>query len=124
MNQPTEDASNCPSFEDALKQLEAIVHDLEEGQVGLGEALSRYEEGVRLLRQCYKLLENAERKIEALCEVDAAGNAKTVKFDDQATLSCEEKPASGAGRRPQAVIPRRPPTPSPQSGMDEADRLF
>jgi exodeoxyribonuclease VII small subunit len=30
-----------PSFEEALDRLEAIVHELEEGQIGLEESLAR-----------------------------------------------------------------------------------
>ena len=51
-----------PSFEESLDALEEIVHALEEGQIGLAEALTRYEQGVKLLRQCYELLAGAERK--------------------------------------------------------------
>jgi exodeoxyribonuclease VII small subunit len=75
-----------PKFEDALKRLEEIVHALEDGNVGLNESLERYEEGVKLLRQSYELLERAERKIELLSGVDADGNPVTRSFDATATL--------------------------------------
>ena len=41
---------------------------------GLNESLERYEEGVKLLRQSYELLQRAERRIELLSGVDAEGN--------------------------------------------------
>ena len=69
----TADAAS-PSFEEALAELDAIVHDLEEGQTGLAEALARYEQGVGLLKRCYGLLERAERRIELLTGIDAQGN--------------------------------------------------
>ncbi|MBC7854203.1 MAG: exodeoxyribonuclease VII small subunit, partial [Pirellulaceae bacterium] len=72
--------SDPPSFEAALASLEAIVHDLEDGDLGLAEALARYEQGIKHLRHCYGLLEQAERKIELLTGIDAAGRAKTVPF--------------------------------------------
>ena len=50
-------ATEPPSFEQALASLEQIVHDLEEGRLGLAESLARYEEGVKLLKQCHGLLE-------------------------------------------------------------------
>jgi exodeoxyribonuclease VII small subunit len=84
--------SSQPSFEQSLKRLEEIVHLLEEGDLGLNEALERYEEGVVLLRQSYDLLQRAERKIELLSGVDAEGNPITQTFDDTATLEKEEKP--------------------------------
>ena len=76
-----EAAPDQPTFEEALKRLEEIVHLLEEGEIGLSEALARYEEGVKLLRQSYDLLERAERRIELLSGVDAEGNPNTQPFD-------------------------------------------
>ena len=61
---PPDSPSGQLDFEEALKRLEQIVHTLEEGDIGLDEALKRYEEGVKLLRQSYELLERAERRIE------------------------------------------------------------
>ncbi len=67
----------APSFEEAVGRLETIVRDLEDGETGLDESLARYEEGVRLLRRCYEMLERAERKIALLSGVDADGNPIT-----------------------------------------------
>jgi exodeoxyribonuclease VII small subunit len=77
------------TFEQALARLEEIVHLLEEGDLGLSEAMQRYEEGVKLLRQSYEMLEGAERKIELLSGVDAEGNPVTEPFDDTATFKNE-----------------------------------
>ena len=78
------------SFEHALAELETIVAQLEEGQIPLAESLARYEQGVKLLRQCYQILENAERKIELLNRVDSDGQAHSEPFDDR-DASLEEK---------------------------------
>jgi exodeoxyribonuclease VII small subunit len=78
-----------------MERLEEIVHQLEEGDLGLSEAMSRYEEGVKLLRQSFDLLERAERKIELLSGVDADGNPVTQPFDDEATFGRGE----GRGKR-------------------------
>ena len=91
--------SNPPSFEDALKRLEEIVHALEEGELGLNEALERYEEGVKLLRQSYELLQRAERRIELLSGVDSEGNPVTEPFDDTATFDKRESGKSRSRRR-------------------------
>lgn len=95
---PPEQPREPPSFEEALGQLEAIVHELEEGEIGLNEALARYEQGVKLLRQCYDLLERAERKIEILGGLDAQGKPVTEPFDDEA-LSLDEKARRRSRRR-------------------------
>ena len=95
-DQPTVD---CPTFEEALENLEAIVHDLEEGQIGLADALARYEQGVKLLRQCFSLLEGAERKIELLSGFDTAGNPVAIPFDDESSLARDEKGEARSRRR-------------------------
>ena len=71
-----------PNFEQALDRLEEIVRLLEDGQLGLSEAMSRYEEGVKLLRQAYEMLEGAQRKIELLSGVDAEGSPITRPLED------------------------------------------
>jgi exodeoxyribonuclease VII small subunit len=90
-DKPIEKNSEQPNFEQSLGRLEEIVHLLEEGELGLNEALERYEEGVKLLRQSYDLLQRAERRIEILSGVDADGNPLTQPFDDTATADLEKK---------------------------------
>jgi exodeoxyribonuclease VII small subunit len=68
------------SFEDALVALEAAVHDLEDGRLGLSESLARYEESVRHLKRCYQLLEAAEKKVELLTGVADDGTPLTQPF--------------------------------------------
>ena len=62
-------------FEDALKKLEAIVRELEEGELSLESSLARYEQGVRLARFCNSKLEEAEKRIEML-QTDEDGEPK------------------------------------------------
>lgn len=90
---------NPPNFEDALSRLEAVVHELEEGQLGLNDALARYEEGVRLLRQCHGILQGAQQRIELLAGIDAAGEPITEPFAAEASLSLEEKANQRSRRR-------------------------
>ena len=90
--EPKQESSEQPSFEDSLKRLEEIVGLLEDGEIGLDEALGQYEEGVKLLRQAYDLLGRAERRIELLSGVDAEGNPITQPLADRATLSRDEQP--------------------------------
>ena len=106
-------SQHCPTFEEALDSLEKIVHDLEEGQIGLAEALAQYEQGVKLLKQCFSLLEGAERKIELLSGFDSAGNPVTTTFDDESSLSRDEKGETRTRRR---AAPR----PKPASPDEEA----
>jgi exodeoxyribonuclease VII small subunit len=98
-NSAQEKMPDPPTFEDALRRLDEIVHLLEEGEIGLGEALARYEEGVKLLRQSYELLPRAERKIELLSGVDAEGNPVTRPLEDVSTLAMDEEKGRGPRRR-------------------------
>ncbi len=51
------------SFEEAMKKLEAVVRDLESGNVELEKSIALYEEGARLKAHCEKKLKEAEEKV-------------------------------------------------------------
>ncbi|HUR38538.1 MAG TPA: exodeoxyribonuclease VII small subunit [Planctomycetota bacterium] len=53
-------------FEDYLRQVEDTVKSLEGGKLGLEESIEKYETGIKALRQCYGILEQAEKKIQLL----------------------------------------------------------
>jgi exodeoxyribonuclease VII small subunit len=82
MNEPTNDSL---TFEQALAELEGIVHDLEDGQIGLEESLARYERGVGLLKRCYTHLRDAEQRILLLTGVDEEGQPTVQPFQHAAT---------------------------------------
>jgi len=94
------------TFESSLNALEAAVHDLEDGQLGLSEALAKYEASIKHLKHCYQLLEAAEQKIELLAGVSDDGTPQTSAFvaaTPEANGSvgrkrrARSKPASAAG---------------------------
>lgn len=87
-----------PTFEESLAELETIVHQLEEGELGLAESLGKYELGVKHLKHCYQLLKAAEQKIELLTGIDASGAAITEPFRDE-SLSLEEKAGNRRRKR-------------------------
>lgn len=88
--------SESPRFEEAMAQLQAIAHELEDGQLGLEQALQQYEQGTALLRHCYRVLADAEQKIEQLTGFNDQGEAECEPFDASATLQQREQTA---GRR-------------------------
>lgn len=53
-------------FETALEQLEAVVEQLESGELSLEESLSAFEKGVGLVRFCNQKLSEVEKKVELL----------------------------------------------------------
>ncbi|MGA2622659.1 MAG: exodeoxyribonuclease VII small subunit [Bacteroidota bacterium] len=66
-------AKKKDNFEQALKRLESIVETLEQGTASLDEAMSMYEEGVQLSKQCLETLTQAELKLKQLSK-DVNGN--------------------------------------------------
>jgi exodeoxyribonuclease VII small subunit len=120
---PATDAS-APSFEDSLTELETIVGELESGKLGLAEALAQYEQGVKHLKACHGLLERAERRIEILSGVDAAGKPVTKPFDEQEYASLEERAAARGKRRTSETPPVSRRRGADSGDVDEGTRLF
>jgi len=58
------------TFEQALGKLEKIVEQIESGQIGLEESIARYEDGIKLIKQCRTILDAAEKKIQLLAKGD------------------------------------------------------
>jgi exodeoxyribonuclease VII small subunit len=116
---------NPPTFEEALAELEQIVEQLEDGDLGLAAALDRYAQGVGLLRQCHALLAGAERRIELLTGVDAQGNPVTEPFDDESSLNLEEqgRPPSARKRRGSTKTARSAES-TPPTEIDDGGSLF
>ncbi|UCD27712.1 MAG: exodeoxyribonuclease VII small subunit [Planctomycetota bacterium] len=70
-----------PTFEEMLTQLESIVSAIEEGKIGLQQAIKEYEKGMKLIQSCRKVLTEAEARIQQL-QVAEDGSAKTVPMED------------------------------------------
>ena len=86
-------ASEQPKFEDELGALEAIVTDIDSGELSLEEAISAFERGVGLVRSLNQRLDEAERRVELLMR-GAGGGLKSVPLDLAATVSLDESGAS------------------------------
>ena len=54
------------NLEKAMGELEAIVEQLEAGDLPLDKSLQQFERGVKLSRDCQSALEQAEQKVEVL----------------------------------------------------------
>ena len=62
-------------FEDAMKELEAIVSKMERGDLRLEESLEVFERGIALAQQCRVSLETAELKVKNLMDKSEAAAA-------------------------------------------------
>jgi exodeoxyribonuclease VII small subunit len=118
-----------PSFEDALTELEQIVDSLERGEPALTAALAKYENGVKLLRHCYSLLDRAEQAVALLTGVDETGHPLTASFDATATArdTAPPQPAGQTAATSDSPIqpPRRPlPRLADRSASDDDEPPF
>jgi exodeoxyribonuclease VII small subunit len=53
-------------FEEAMKRLEKIVQELEDGDLSLEGSLKNFEEGMQLVKLCSEKLEESEQKVNIL----------------------------------------------------------
>jgi len=67
------------TFENAMKRLESIVHDLEAGDLTLDEALKKFQEGVKLSKFCSNKLDETEKMVSILLK-DEEGNIRAEPF--------------------------------------------
>ena len=58
------------SFEEKIESLENIVSKLEKGDLNLDDSMAKFEEVMKLSKECSKILEDAEKKITILLEQD------------------------------------------------------
>lgn len=58
------------NFEETMKKLEEIANELEKNDLDLDASVSKFEEGMKLSKQCSKMLEDAEKKISILLKTE------------------------------------------------------
>ena len=71
---------NEMSFEDAMRELERVVSDLERGDVALELSIKLYERGAELKKRCETKLKEAEEKVAAIT-IDSSGQLGTTPVE-------------------------------------------
>lgn len=56
------------SFEELMETLEVIVQELEKGNLNLDDSVAKFEEGMKISKECNKILESSEKRISILLE--------------------------------------------------------
>lgn len=74
---------NHKTFEENLQRLEQIVRAMERGDVALEESLKLFKEGTGLVRDCEKLLDEAQLQVKKVM-VASDGSPMLEDFDDEA----------------------------------------
>ena len=84
-------------FEDAMARFETIVAELEKGDLPLDESLKIFEEGIKLSKNCLKMLDEAERKVEILIQ-DRDGKKRIRAFsldeDNNELVAADDPPGA------------------------------
>ena len=66
------------NFETKMEELEKIVTELENGDLNLDESVNKFETGMKISKECSKILENAEKRITIL--LNDEGNIEEKEF--------------------------------------------
>lgn len=76
--------SDKTNFEDKMKELEKIAEELENGDLNLDESMKKFEEGMKISKECTKILDEAEKKITMLVTEDGKLQEKEYETLDEA----------------------------------------
>ena len=68
------------AFEDAIKELEKTVRDLESGNVLLDEAIDKFTNAMRLAKVCNEKLKNAEERVNKI--LNKNGDLEDFEIED------------------------------------------
>ena len=66
------------NFEQAMKELEQITKELENNELDLDTAVSKFEQGMNISKKCKQILDEAEKRITIL--IKDGENCKEEKF--------------------------------------------
>ena len=77
-------AAKSFNLEKALADLEALVEELESGDLPLEKAMKKFEDGIKLTRGCQAALKEAEQKVEILLKSTGGEVLEDFEPDDDA----------------------------------------
>ena len=75
--------TDSPSFEETLTELDAIVNEMENGELPLNVALEKFERGIALSSEGQKSLEQAEQKVKILLNEQGESALHPLPEDEQ-----------------------------------------
>jgi exodeoxyribonuclease VII small subunit len=76
-------AKKTINLEKALSDLEELVEELESGELPLEKAMKKFEEGIKLTRNCQAALKDAEQKVEVLLKSAGGESLGDFEVDEQ-----------------------------------------
>ncbi len=106
------------SFEAAVERLQAIVEQLEGGELSLDQSIACYEEGVKLSRRLTQTLDEAQKRIERLAAGED-GEPVTEPMDLEGEAGPEAPAEPREARGPGPARPARSQPEPPPAGPGE-----
>ncbi|MFK8018355.1 MAG: exodeoxyribonuclease VII small subunit [Pseudomonadales bacterium] len=76
------------NFEQNLEDLEALVVNMESGELSLEDSLAAFEKGIKLTRECQTALQKAEQRVQKL--ISDNGELSAVVLDDDSDPSNDD----------------------------------
>lgn len=70
------------TFEENMQDLENVVVELEKGDITLEEAVEKFEQGMKISKECNDLLEESEKRISILLNVKDGFKEEDFKTED------------------------------------------
>ena len=77
-------------FESAIKELERLVEQMEQGDITLEQSLANFERGIELSRTCQKALQEAEQKVQILTQKQGEDTVEDFHVESTDTESSPE----------------------------------
>jgi len=71
------------NLEKSLADLEALVEELESGDLPLEQAMKKFEQGIKLTRGCQSALKEAEQKVEILLKSAGGDSLEDFEIDEE-----------------------------------------
>ncbi|MEA3213802.1 MAG: exodeoxyribonuclease small subunit [Chthoniobacter sp.] len=91
MAKPPADApAPPPTFETALTRLEQLVEEMDSRDLPLQDLITRYEEGVQLVKVCEDRLKDAEKRIEIITR-GAGGKPELTEFEPETKTASQPR---------------------------------
>ena len=77
------------NFESAIKELESLVEQMEQGDITLEQSLKNFERGIELTRACQKALQEAEQKVQILTQKQGEETVEDFHAESTGTKTTE-----------------------------------
>ena len=54
------------SFEKSLEKIKQLVDELENSELNMDKSIEKFEQGTKLIKECYKKLEDVKKRVELI----------------------------------------------------------